>query len=411
MFAIEGKFSEVVLGRIRARTKARSETGAASEGAAKMAAVASVAVREAQFSDFERVCSLNLRLEQGPDSPENWRRLWVDNPAIEGEAKTVRIGWILEAGQEIVGFLGSIRLLYEFDGHTLVAAATCRLAIEPAYRAFSHLLVTSFFRQKDVDLFVNSSATSSAGKMMIALKAAPIPQKEYASVLFWVLNPRVFTKEVLKKMGANPGLASAGSLFGSLLLRSDITMRRRFPRRRASSPHSIVEMDVRELGAEFERYWLAESQRKPRLMAKRTSAIMRWHFDPPHNRRSVIVLGCKKAQQLLGYVVVRVEPQGNGGLRRSLIADLMVKDDDPLVLESLIFSALEHAKAAGGDVLEVMGFPAAVRQTLLKWKPYSRNYPACPFYYKARDRSLHEKLSDEGVWYASPFDGDSTLWP
>ncbi|MGA9393053.1 MAG: hypothetical protein WBV69_21665, partial [Candidatus Sulfotelmatobacter sp.] len=43
------------------------------------------------------------------------------------------------------------------------------------------------------------------------------------------------------------------------------------------------------------------------------------------------------------------------------------------------------------------------------WNPYVRKYPASPFYYKAADAALHKALSDGNAWYATPFDGDTTL--
>jgi hypothetical protein len=110
-------------------------------------------------------------------------------------------------------------------------------------------------------------------------------------------------------------------------------------------------------------------------------------------------------------MIVRHEPPDIEGIRRSLVADLLVKESDPLILEQLFAAALSSAKKAGSDSLEIMGFPERIRQTLLQWKPYSRQYPACPFFFKARNRALHERLTDQSAWYACPYDGDATLWP
>jgi hypothetical protein len=98
-------------------------------------------------------------------------------------------------------------------------------------------------------------------------------------------------------------------------------------------------------------------------------------------------------------------------VQRSVIADLMVGSDDPAIVDTLLAAAYQSAKAAGSDVLEVMGFPKKIRTIMLKWRPYSRDYPACPYFYKTRDRQLQEKLSTADAWYACPFDGDATLWP
>lgn len=410
MSAIEGKIANLVLNRIRALKTAPANGKGASHTERSVDIAKQVSVREAQFSDFEQVYALNLRLGQGPDSAENWQRLWRENPALVGTKEDAPIGWVLEASQEIVGFLGSIPLQYEFRGTVLQAAATCRFAVDPAYRAFSHLLVVPFFRQKNVDLFLNTTATAAAAKMMTALKASPMPHSDYGNVLFWVLDARHFAKAMMEKMGVRTPLRGAGSAVAALALKVDRAIRGRDPCA-TSSKYRIQKLSVWDTGPEFDQLWSGYTQQSPELRAKRNREIVRWHFDPPGNRRSAVVLGCYAGNELLGYAVVRHEPISAGELRRSLVADLLVRQDNPEVVEQLFAAACGDARDAGCHVLEVMGFPDRIRQIAQRWKPYVRRYPAHPFFFKARDRRLHETLLEKDVWYACPFDGDTTLWP
>lgn len=410
MSPLENKLAEAVLERIRSRRLMQPEGNLGGATGLPAKTSAATKVREAQFADCERVRAFNLRLGQGPDSSENWKRLWLDNPAIVQGNATPRIGWVLEDSGEIVGFLGSIPLLYEYEGKTLIAAATCRLAVEPAYRAFSHLLLSSFFRQKDVDLFLNTSATVAAGKMMTALKAEQLPQKNYGTVLFWILDSRSFAKSALERMGLGSILTGVGSIAASLVLKGDATFRGRLPQSK-SKVFSIVETSVSEMGPEFLQLWAEKTNQPKLLMAKRSPEIVRWHFTAPGNRRVTRVLSCYSQGKFQGYIIVRHEGEVSAGLRRSLVADLMLRSEDPHVIEALFAAACNSAKHARSHIIEVMGFPGKIRQMLSRWKPYSREYPACPFFYKARDRALHEKLASEDAWYASPFDGDATLWP
>jgi hypothetical protein len=405
MSIIEKKIADLVLKRVR-QVRSREEEERAPGSTVNTAK--RVTVREARFSDCERVCALNSKLGLGPDSPENWKRLWLDNPAI-GDGEKAVIGWVLVASDEIVGFLGSIPMLYEYEGQTLRAGATCRLAVEPDYRAFTHLLVTSFFRQK-VDLFLDTTATVSAGKIMMAFKAVELPQKDYGNVLFWILDPSCFTKSVFKRLGINSSLKGIGSAVASVAVRANIGLRRH-PRGAKSVRYTIAETSVNHLGDEFQQFWLDKSHEVSRLRAKRNSSILRWHFDPPGSRRVTRMLGCYAGSRLVGYGVVQHDEQAGDGLRRSIIADLMIDDNAPQVMDHLLAAILRSAKDAGSHVLEVMGFPREIRQKFLQWKPYSRNYPACPYLYKARDPVLHQKLANENAWYACPFDGDATLWP
>ena len=251
---IKGKISDVLLNRIRAQRGSADGDSTSKEGAAAVAPKP-ISIREVQFSDFEQVSALNLRLGQGPDSPENWKRLWVDNPALADGKGSSPIGWMLQTTSgEVVGFLGTIPQEYEFDRCTLRAAATCRFAVEPAYRGSSHLLVMSYFRQKNVDLFLNTTATVEAGKMMLAHKASPLPQSDYETILFWVLDPRRFTKEVFRKLGVKSFLAGPASAVASLAVKEDSAMRAREGCQKQPR-YSVNEISIRDLGEDFAKLW------------------------------------------------------------------------------------------------------------------------------------------------------------
>jgi hypothetical protein len=123
------------------------------------------------------------------------------------------------------------------------------------------------------------------------------------------------------------------------------------------------------------------------------------------------VFCCYCGEELLGYIVVRSDPVPTVGIRRSMVADLIAKNDDPATLNALCAAAYQHGKHMGSHVLEILGFPPGVRAVCSRSNPYLRKYPSCPFYYKTADPSLHKALAEPSLWYASPFDGDTTLMP
>lgn len=409
MTTVQEKLTEAVLATIRSRRNGQASRPVEAHSA-PASSQSPVSLRMAEFSDFQAVARLGQRLGQGADSEENWRRLWINNPAVQSGRAASRIGWVMETGGNIVGFFGTIPLLCEFQGSTLVSAASCRFAVEPEFRSSAYLLVSSFLRQKDVDLFLNTTATPAAGKMMQALKAAPVPQEDYGTVLFWILDRRRFVEAVLHKIAMRPAVARAGGLVGSAALWGDAQLQRRFPQS-ASSGHDISEGGLDELPAELDSFCDEQIRSRPRLFGKRNSAILQWHFSPPGSKKVCRVFICRKNNRIQGYVVTRQELDPSTGLRRSTVADLLVSDDDPKTVCALIAAARASAMQSGNHVLEIMGFPRTIRRTLLELKPYSRRYPACPYFYKARDRALHEQLSNADAWYACAFDGDATLWP
>ncbi len=367
-------------------------------------------VREARFSDYEAITNLKQRWGLTPDPLENWEHLWRDNPALKHMQTKRAIGWVLEAEGRVVGYLASISSLYHFGGKTLTAVVGSGFVAEPAYRAHTVRLMGAFYAQKPVDLYISTTAVEATGKIACAFGCVPMPQPEYETVLFWVLRPYPFIQTVLKKLQIKPALSPFVGVLGSLALRMDKLFRRRWPRGSAKD-FSVSEIKPCEIAEEFEILWKEKLGEGTRLLADRSVEFLHWHYDVPADRSSTSVLCCRKNGKLTGYLVIRDETGMANGLRRSLVADVIVKQDDPEVVQTLIAAAYKHARKAGSDVLELQGFPAGIRRLCAQWNPYSRTFPATPFYYKGASPALHQTLSDGALWYGTPFDGDTTLMP
>jgi hypothetical protein len=353
------------------------------------------------------VAELKQRWGIDADSLENWERLWLRNPALAlGEAERP-IGWVLEAGGSIVGYLGSIPLLYRYGDRTLTAVTSHGLVVEPSYRAVAVSLVAAFYCQRSVDLYLVTTATPEVGRIARAFKSDALPQEDYDTVLFWVLQSNPFARTVMEKLRLNSVLANMGRMSTSVAIGIDTLLHRRWPRQH-STQLAVSEISVSEIGDDFQSLWSEKLTERPRLIADRSPASLRWHFEISGDRGSARVFCCRKDGELLGYTVIRDDPQP-GSLRKSIVADMLAKQDDPEVLRALLIAAYDHAKRGGSYILEVLGFPPSLRRVFLQGNPYHRKYPACPFYYKAADPILHKTLSDGMAWYASPFDGDTTL--
>ncbi len=366
--------------------------------------------REVQFSDFEGIADLKQRCGWGKDSLENWDRLWRGNPAMAGAKSPLSMGWVLEAGGRIVGYGGSVPLLYHYGDRVLMAAAGTGLAVDPAYRFRSVGLLASFFRQENVDLFLITSAIESVGKMSQALKAQTLPQPDYDTTLFWVLDARHFAKAVATKFGLNGNAGKLASLMGWIAVRTETTMLSRGPRR-SSASFAITEIQVHQIGDDFEALWRRKLQEKPCLLADRSAASLRWHLAVPGRSGETAVLCCHREGRLAGYAVIQSGTDPQTDLRGCSLIDLLVEGDDSQVAESLLGAAYARARTSGSHVFEVLGFPRQIREILMRWKPHSRQYPACPFLFKAKDPALQAILEHEDAWYACPFDGDTSLMP
>jgi hypothetical protein len=409
MSSIDRKIVDAILARIRTLRSApsRSEEGSQADSTATGAPVK---LREVDFSDHAAVVDLKRRFGLTPDVFENWERLWRSNPALENLQTPRPMGWVLEADGRVVGFLGNISLVYRYGDRNLSAVTANGLVVEPAYRAVSLSLIAAFYRQKSVDLFLTTTAIEAVGKIARAFKSDPLPQPDYDTIFFWVLQPHPFAQSVMKKLQIDATWLKIGAVIGSLAVSLDKVVRRRWPRRSRSSL-TVRRITTAEIADEFQSLWLAKLKERTRLFADRSASSLRWHFTIPGDKGTTHFLCCYEGRELLGYAAVRTEFNPETGLKRALIADLIARQDDPKVLSILLHASYQQAKQAGSHILEAIGFPQEIRQLCSQWNPYERRLPACPFYYKATDKVLHSTLADGSAWYASPFDGDTTLIP
>jgi hypothetical protein len=406
MSSLQEKISTAILTRIRKRRNSLPATERNQHGSSPMLAPAKL--REATFSDFDGVSKLKDRSGIVADSLENWNRLWRHNPVLAQSKVKRPIGWVLDADGEIVGYLGNISLQCRYGEKTLSAVATHAFAVDSAYRAVALTLAAAFYRQKFADLYISAHAIEATGKIALAFKGAALPQRDYDTVLFWVLRPYPFAKALMRKLNLNQLVSLVGSIFAAVTIAADKIVRRRWPKRSAD-PISVCEIRTNDIGNDFETLWAEKLKESSRLFTYRTPAALRWHFEIPGDRGSARVLCCHKNGKLTGYAVIRTDTDPQDGLQKSIVADMLVTKDDPALVQGLLAAAYGHAKLIGSHILEVQGFPSDIRAVCSDWRPYRRKFAACPYYYKAADPVLHKSLGNPEAWYACPFDGDATL--
>ena len=224
--------------------------------------------------------------------------------------------------------------------------------------------------------------------------------------LYWILRPSAFLASSLRRKGVPRAIAPMGAALGAPLLRSEMILRRRGPR----GPRAEVDaIDVDDIGPEFDDLWSRKRRERKRLLAYRTSAYLRWHFEKPANKEITKIFCSRRDGRLCGYAISAREESESIGLVRTQIADVFVERDDPDVIDQLLVAACDHARRDGSHLLEMIGFPQEIRERLHAGRAFTRELPCWPYIYKAVKDDLREALRDERRWYASPFDGDANL--
>lgn len=368
---------------------------------------AAAAVREIEFDDVDGVDRLMRSVGWGGASLKDWRRIWIDNPALADTVGLPR-GWVLQVGDELAGFLANLAQTYHFRGRKLRAAVAASLVVAPMYRGMSLQLVAKFARQTNVDLLMNTTSAPHVSKIMEFLKFARMPQPNYDLSLYWVLRPARFLNAGLRKKGWSALPAKFAGVLGSPLLAAAMSLLRRTPRG-TSSGIACRLVESENVNDEFDELWRRKQSESRKILALRDAATLHWHFAAAGRKKPPRLMGAYRDGRLSGYIAVVRRDAGHLSLRRAYIADLFVERDDPETISALLAAATRQAYADGADMLEATGFPLAYQKQFKRFRPFTLQNEGWPFLYKAIDPELHRELTAADSWHACLYDGDGSL--
>jgi len=370
--------------------------------------MSSVIIREAKFDDEDLVQQLCLRNDiRQEDSSGAWQWIWNSNRLYDDKWP---LGWVLVSDETIVGFIGNIPRLYSYRGKNLIAGVARAFVVDKMFRSHSLKLVAKFFSQKYADFLIFSSANDDAGKVYRIAGATGIPQVDYNKDLFWVTEPASFVEALLKQKGFSNAIAIIVSKCIVPLKYANKAYWRLF-QKNDNDDCRVINIQPDQLANEINDLWLYIHSNNPeRLYSFRDKEAINWQFvNDSALKRKTTAYAAYRDDRLVGYIVIIRRDSVRYGLRRLLIADIIVKDDNPAILNSLMSSVLSHAVVNNISITQIIGFPGYIRAALCKLTPFSKMIPHDRFLYYVNNSELSSQLEQENIWYASSFDGDSSL--
>ncbi|MGA7622635.1 MAG: hypothetical protein WCA91_03570, partial [Candidatus Acidiferrales bacterium] len=179
-------------------------------------------IREASFEDYPQIVELQSRHGLAHKNFEEWKHLWVNNPAFIQSRDKLPIGWVLELpDHRIVGYLGNIPLFYEFEGQSLIASVAHAWVVDTRYRTYSLQLLDRYFSQKSVDLFLNATVGPAAAEAFAVFQSSPVPVGAWDRSSFWITNYQRFVASWLSMKGLSFAKPSSYVFsFGALVKRT-----------------------------------------------------------------------------------------------------------------------------------------------------------------------------------------------
>lgn len=365
-------------------------------------------IRELSLNDYEQIRLLLIRNGLLPPNKHLWESLWKENPGNldDKKGKNWPMGWVLENDDDsIVGNLWNILMIYEFKGKKLIAAISSSWAVDKSHRAYSIPLHEIFFRQKNVDIFIATTANNTAGRVLeAAFKAKKIPFNSDNEVLFWITNYHNFVKSFMVKKNIPLKILSYPISLGLKVVDS-IRHNRQIVRNKTIKIKEYSCFDQR-----FDVFWQKlKNKNQGRLLCFRNRQWLEWHYKAYKNTDKLSIFCVEKEGEITAYGILRRTDNPKINLTRMKLVDLQTIDNNEIAIEEIIKSCIEKCKREKISVFEIIGYNLKKRNIIKRYNPLKRKLQSWPFFYKVNNKELDLELENSNVWDICEYDGDASL--
>ena len=370
-----------------------------------------ILVRECTFNDEIQVLELWKRNHIITSEPKkNWKMLWLQNPAYN---KNWPIGWVLESDKKIVGSLSNLPQTYYLENKKIKTATARGFVVDIQARSSSIKLASHFFNQKNIDLFLGTTANQSSSEVLKFFDCLPLPFTNYKYVLQWIINIQdVIRHEIYKRIGFSNFFTDFLSLIFTPFLTILIKILGHGFKKNNVNWHGKIEIiPIKDINVDFDKLWKRKKYELPKiLLSDRSAETLRWHFskfDKYSDRTKILT--ARLDEELLGYLIVDIEDLPGSSFKRLRINDIFVSQNSVEIIDALIYKAFIFAKKKNLHSIIVVGFNTIVRKRFMILKPIKRKLDYMPFLFKTIKSNLLSKLLKSDTWYSGPYDGDSSL--
>jgi len=365
-----------------------------------------ISVREAVLDDEYEVQNLCVRNGLRRENSKNtWEWIWGGNRFYNSDWP---LGWVLVTNGNIVGFIGNIPRGYTFKGKQLLAGVARAFVVDEEYRSQSLKLIVKFFNQLNADILIFSSANIDSATVYCFAGAKKIPQSDYNKDLFWVISPTAFIFSLLRKKGLSSKLSSLISWLIAPLILVEKLLQNRW---RGIDSSKIEIITLNKLSVDISELWDYIQQTNPdKMFAIRDKEAIEWQFiNQSAIQRKPIVFAIYMYEKLYGYTIAMQKDSPEISLKRLIITDIMVRDNDHALINALVKAVCLYAEENNMTMVQLIGFPISTRLAINKLHPFKHSVIHDRFLYYTNRNNLKNELSQEKTWYASTFDGDSSI--
>jgi len=337
---------------------------------------------------------------------EEWRDLWISNPAYKAMNGNWPMGWVLDDGEHIVGHMGNIPAFYQFGGETFIGASGHGWVVDQNHRGYSLFLLDRYLQQKTADIVLSNTANSRSYQAHLQLGGQCVPAGKWDQSSFWITNYSALLKDWLRRK--NIPLPKLLSYPASFVLSFKDGLRRL--EISAHTPDDAILEVCTAFDGRFDIFWNQLCHRYPnKFLAVRDRATLEWHFKYAAREQRLSIVTLTQGGEMKAYgVLVLVRGKQEDPIRRVNLADFQSLDTNSDFYSGTLRFALEHCRQTGIHVLSTTGVSASGIDVSMA-APYHSPATNWTFIYKPRNPRLSEILADQNVWCPSLYDGDASL--
>jgi len=364
------------------------------------ATLRSTSIRQAVLRDYEQITALLARNGLETRSREEWQHLWIDNPVYRN-LQTWPMGWIVEDGAEIVGYLGMIPVSYHFKGREVLAASLHAFSLDAAHRGQGLLLLNRLQECPGAEYFVGSTANANSSKLLDRLGIERVPVGDWENSAFWIINYEGFTGSFLSRKRWPASLAGLASF---ALRSNDKLLRSSWPEQK----HCLQRQTA--FDERFDVFWQELQKSQPeRFLATRSRETLDWHFKFSLSKNRTWVVTHEVHSRLVAYGIFQRQDNREVNLKKIRLIDWQCLPGAESTLGSMLGWALGECRSQGMHMLEAFGFRPDKQKRIDRLAPHRRKLSSWTYFHKLSSPALQRELQDPEVWDPSPFDGDASL--
>ena len=365
------------------------------------AASRSAEVREADFTDYEKIAALLLRNGLGVKDREEWEHLWRGNPVYQ-QHSSWPIGWVVRHNHEIVGFLGNIPLNYHFKRRQILASGLHAFALDSSHRGLGLVLLERLIQSAPaVEYFVGSTANANSSKVLDRLGVGRMPVGDWENSSFWITNYDGFAHSALSKKRWPDSLSRVVS---PGLKVYDKVLKNPWPRRTLSLTQPTA------FGEAFDCFWQELIHARPdSFLADRSSETLNWHFKYSLAQGQAWVVTREINSRILAYAIFQRQDYDEIGLKRIRLIDYQALPSAGDDVPSILAWGLNECRAQGVHMLEAFGLHPEKQQIIDRLAPHRRKLPSWTYFHKIASSTLQEELRQTSVFDPCQYDGDASL--